>query len=155
MSTKTVNLKDLAAELEAFSEKHLEELHVATVNGIARSIPHLVATSPVDTGLYAASWAFSQEEWGAVVGNFSPHAAIIEHGARPFTPPIKPLLEWAKRVLKDSSQPPNYSDQVWGLAKGTQNKIARVGMQPRKIMENAIPVIIENIRREYEQLAKH
>jgi hypothetical protein len=152
MATKVVALEDFAKELGAFTDTQIENLKQATLLGIAAAIPHLVETSPVDTGLYAQSWDFKAEEWGAIVGNTAPHSPIIEYGARPFTPPIGPLLAWAKRVLKDPSQPPDYSNEVWALARGTQNKIAAVGMQPKHVMENAIPKIIENIKSEYERL---
>jgi hypothetical protein len=140
--------------LGGFNEASIEDQKAATLRGIAKSIPDLVAASPVDTGLYAQSWGFSSTEYSAILGNTAPHSPIIEDGARPFTPPIKPLLEWAKRVLQDPSQPPDYSDRVWALAKGTQQKIAREGMKPKKVMENMIPTIIENIRKEFEQLGK-
>lgn len=152
MATKTVDLKDFAKELGAFTDKQVENLQQATLLGIAASIPDLVANSPVDTGLYAQSWDFSKEDYGAVLGNFAPHSSIIEYGARPFTPPIGPLLAWAKRVLRDGSQPPDYSPEVWRLAKGTQKKISEVGMKPKHVMENAIPKIIENIKAEYERI---
>lgn len=151
MGTKSVSLDNLAKELGAWSDSHMDNLHKATVLGIAKSIPMLVENSPVDTGLYAQSWDFTETEFGAVVGNYAPHAAIIEYGARPFTPPIAPLLAWAKRVLGDASQPPDYSDEVWALARGTQNKIRQRGMEPKNIMQNAIPKILENIRQEYER----
>lgn len=154
MATKTIELKDLAEELGAFTEEHLQDLRKATALGAARSIPDLVAASPVDTGLYAASWDFSVDERAAVIGNTAPHAPIIEDGARPFTPPIGPLLAWAKRVLRDPSQPPQYSEEVRRLAYGTQKKIQAVGMRPRKILENMIPTILENIKREYKELER-
>lgn len=152
MSTKVVDLKDFARELGAWTDGHLERLHDATVAGIARSVPEIVRQSPVDTGLYASSWGFTRTEWGAVIGNSAPHAPIIEYGTRPFKPPIGPLLAWAKRVLKDPSQPPTYSDRVWALAIGTQKKIAERGMQPKAVMEKSIPLILENVRAEYEAM---
>jgi hypothetical protein len=153
MSTvKVVNLRDFAKTIGAEGERQLAAVKKATLLGIARSVPMLVDKSPVDTGLYAASWDFSEMEFGAVLGNYAPHAPIIEHGARPFTPPLGPLLAWAKRVLKDDSQPPGYSDRVWALAKATQRKIAAEGMQPRHILENAIPEILDNIRKEFEAI---
>lgn len=154
MSVKTVNLRDFAKELGDFTKASLEEQRLATVRGIANSIPDLVKNSPVDTGLYAQSWGFTSTEQSAILGNTAPHAPIIEYGARPFTPPIKPLLEWAKRVLQDPSQPPDYSDRVWALAKGTQQKIAQKGMLPKAVMQNMIPVIIENIKEEFMRLGK-
>ena len=160
MSTrKVVNLKDFSKELGNFAESSLKVKREAVAKGIAKSIPDLVAASPVDTGLYAASWDFTVSERSAIIGNYAPYAGIIEYGARPFTPPIGPLLAWAKRVLTgqknaagqkiNTGQPPDYSPEVWALAKGAQKKIATVGMEPRHIMENAIPLIVANIKEEF------
>lgn len=151
-SRKVVNLRDFAKELGKFTDSKLKDYKKAAVKGIVESIPILVKASPVDTGLYAASWDFSVEEESIILGNYAPYAGIIEDGTRPFTPPIGPLLAWAKRVLQDPSQPPDYSSQVWALAKGTQAKIAAQGMQPRHIMRDAIPQIIENIKAEFKKL---
>lgn len=152
MTTKRIDLKDFSKELGNFTSKHIDDVRAATASGVAQSIPYLVEKSPVDTGLYAQSWDMTVNEQSVILGNYAPHAPIIEYGARPFTPPIAPLLAWAKRVLRDPSQPPNYSSAVWGLARGTQKKIAEHGIQPRHIMQEAIPVIIENIRREMEKI---
>lgn len=149
---KVVNLKDLAKELEGFSEAHIKQLKQATALGVAKSIPYLVEASPIDTGQYANSWSFTADEESVILGNFAPHAPMIEYGARPFKPPMGPLLAWAKRVLRDSSQPPNYSSEVWRLAKGTQKKIEKYGMKPRHIMQNELPHIIERIKQEYNKL---
>lgn len=152
MSTKTVVLSDFAKELGKFSEKHLDDLRKATTLGVVKSLPDLVEASPVDTGLYAQSWQFSELETSLILGNTAPHASIIERGARPFRPPLTPLLAWAKRVLQDPSQPPDYSSRVWALAIGTRNKIEREGIQPRHVLEKAIPMIIENIRQEMKKI---
>jgi hypothetical protein len=152
MTTRRVDLKEFSRELKEFSHLHIDQLKKGITSGVAKSIPALVEASPVDTGLYAQSWQFTATEQAAIIGNNAPHAPIIEFGARPFTPPIKPLLEWAKRVLKDGSQPPHYSPEVWALARGTQNKIAREGMRPRHILTNMLPQIIENIRSELRKL---
>lgn len=145
---KVVQLRDFAKELGAYTNRSVKEIRDAVARGVARSIPELVAASPVDTGLYAASWDFTVEEEAVILGNYAPYAGIIENGARPFTPPIGPLLQWAKRVLQSGSQPPDYDSEVWALAKYTQAKIASEGMKPRHIMENLIPLIIDNIRME-------
>ena len=160
MNTKQIDLEDFSRELGDFATRSLEEKRKAVAKGLARSIPMLVKESPVDTGLYAASWDFKMHEKSAILGNYAPYAGIIEYGARPFTPPLGPLLAWAKRVLTgqknsegktiQTGQPGDYSPEVWALAKHTQQKIAKFGMQPRHIMENAIPKIIENIKQEME-----
>ena len=149
---KVVELKDFPKELEKFTKLTLEQQKQGVVTGIMKSLPDLVAASPVDTGLYAQSWDFNVTESAVILGNYAPYAPIVEFGARPFTPPIYPLLAWAKRVLQDSSQPPSYSPRVWALARGTQNKIAQYGMQPRHVMTNLLPKIVANIVEELKKL---
>lgn len=149
---KRVDLDKFSAELGNFTKQSLATKKKAVIGGVARSIPDLVAASPVDTGLYAASWDFTVEENSVIIGNYAPYAGIIEDGARPFTPPLGPLLAWAKRVTGSGSQPPDYDSEVWALARYTQKKIEREGMRPRHILENMIPTIIENIRKELVSL---
>jgi len=148
---KTVNLGDFSSEIKGFTEATLEEQQAAVARGIIKSHQMLLENSPVDTGQYAASWDFLITEKNAILGNFAPHAAIIERGARPFRPPLQPLLSWAKRVLKDPSQPPDYSDSVWALAIHTRNKIEQSGMEPKNVLEQAMPQIIENVKSELER----
>jgi hypothetical protein len=162
-SVKRIDLKDFAKELGDFAKASLEKKQKAVASGLARSIPDLVAASPVDTGLYAQSWDFTMTERSGIIGNYAPYAGIIEYGTRPFWPPLAPLLEWAKRVLtKDAGRFPKarktgqresgYSPEVVALARYTQRKIAKYGMTPRHIMENMIPKIIENIRQEMQRI---
>ena len=152
MVRKRIKLSEFAGELKNFQEKSFLEIKHATKVGVFRSLNYLIENSPVDTGEYASSWDFLETEKSLILGNFSPHAPIIEFGARPFTPPIGPLLAWAKRVLQDASQAPNYSGEVWALAKGVQNKISQEGMMPKHVLQKALPVIIQNIIREIEAL---
>lgn len=146
--SKRVKLEDLSKEIKNFSKRNLKERRLAVIRGIQASIPMLVASSPVDTGGYAQSWDMQISETSALLGNYAPYAGVIEYGARPHTMPIAPLLAWAKRVLSSPSQPPDYDDHVWALATYTRKKIAEQGQAPKHILENAIPAIIENIRRE-------
>jgi hypothetical protein len=160
---KIVALEDFGKEIREWSHASLKKKQECVAKGLARSIPMLVAKSPVDTGLYAASWDFKIEEKKAILGNYAPYAGIIEYGARPFTPPIQPLLAWAKRVLSGSTdaqgkaietgQPETgYGPEVWALAKYTQKKISERGMEPRHVLENAIPDIIRNIQDEMRKI---
>lgn len=148
MTVRRIDLSEFPKALEEFSGMHISNIKKGVTSGIARSLVDLVQASPVDTGLYAQSWDFTADETKAVLGNYAPHAPIIEFGARPFTPPMRPLLEWAKRVLKDPSQPPKFSSPVWALATATRNKIMDQGIKPRHILQNMIPKIIENIKEE-------
>jgi hypothetical protein len=150
---KTVNLKDFSKEFRKFQKMAIEEQKSTVAKGVIDYLPEIIKSSPVDTGLFAQSWDLQESEVSILLGNYAPHAPIIEFGARPFKPPLGPLLAWAKRVLQDASQPPKYSSRVWALAIYTQKKIERVGMKPHNIMENAIPMIIENIKSELRLLA--
>ena len=150
---KSISLKELSDELDAYGKESIEEIKKATVRGAYRSLPDLVRASPIDTGLYASSWDVIVTDLAVSIGNFAPHAPIIEFGTRPFRPPLKPLLDWAKRVLNDPGQPEEgYSSAVWGLAVYTQRKIEKDGMEPRHIMTDMIPKIIENIKKEYKAI---
>lgn len=148
----TVQLEDFADKLGDFATLSLEKKKKAVHRGIARSISDLVAASPVDTGLYAASWDFTVDEMGAVIGNYAPYAGVIEDGARPHRPPIGPLLAWAKRVTGSSAQPPDYDRQCWALAIAVQKKIEEHGQEPKHILKNTIPKILENIREELKRV---
>lgn len=152
MAKKVVKLSAFAGELRNFQEKSFEEIKRATKIGVLRSLRTLILKSPVDTGEYANSWDFTETEKSLILGNFSPHASVIEFGARPFTPPIGPLLAWAKRILQDPSQPPEYSSEVWAMARGVQNKISREGMKPKHVLQSTMPEIIDNIIQEIQSL---
>ena len=154
MVKRVINLRDASKEIGKYADTHLLQMKAAVISGIARSLPDLIKASPVDTGLYAQSWDMIETEKSVFLGNYAPHAPIIERGARPFTPPLKPLLEWAKRVTGDPGQPPEYSKHVWALANYTRNKIKQYGMEPKHIMENAIPNILENIRIEVGRMIR-
>lgn len=140
--TKIVSLERFSSELKKYSKEHTEAYKASVIDALYKNLIFLVKNSPVDTGLYAQSWDLIVTEKSAMIGNYAPHAAIIEFGARPFTPPIKPLLEWAKRVLKE----PDYSDKVWALAKYTQNKIAEHGVEPKHVLTDSLDKIINDIR---------
>ena len=152
MSARVVKVEEFPKVFKRYNKKLLGIYKVAAERGIINSIPHLVQESPVDTGEYSKSWDYEKTKDAIKVGNFAPHAAIIEFGARPFKPPIKPLLAWAKRVLKDDSQPPEYSPEVWQLALGTQRKIQEKGMEPKHIMSKNLDYIKDQMREELKQL---
>jgi len=151
MPTQEVDLHDFSQVLSQFSEDHIDYIRSSVTRGVIRALPEIIKNSPVDTGQYANSWDVREDEKSVTIGNYAPHAPIIEFGARPFRPPLPPLLEWAKRVLRDPSQPPEYSSAVWGLAIYTRNKIEKYGQEPKHIMTNQIPVIIGYIDEELKR----
>lgn len=144
---KVVRLDKFSDELKKYSQKSIKVYKQTVIETLADNISYLVANSPVDTGLFAQSWSMEVTEKEAVIGNFAPHAPIIEFGARPFTPPIGPLLEWARRVLKQ----PEINDHCWALATYTQNKISEEGMEPKNILGDALDKITGEIRDKLKQ----
>lgn len=154
---REISLAEFVKELQKSTnpqgmKERMQQVKTATKAGCLRSVPMLVERSPVDTGLYAQSWDVREDETSVSIGNFAPHSPIIEYGTRPFTPPIKPLLAWAKRVLKDGSQPEDYSEAVRNLAYGVRGKIQKEGMKPKKIFDQAMPSILKNVREEIGKL---
>lgn len=150
--TKRIDIVDAPKEFKRYlgrSEAHLKN---AVAKGITNYMPKLVADTPVDTGQLSQSWDMDIREKEILLGNYAPHSPINELGARPFNPPIQPLLAWAKRVLKSSSQPPDYDEEVRGLAYGVQKKIRKEGMKPRNTLKEALPKIIEEIKLELSEV---
>jgi hypothetical protein len=75
--------------------------------------------APEDRGqLTSTSIAPEWRDGTLVWGYTAPYAGAQEYGTEPYYPPIKPLLEWAERVLGDRSA---------GYA--VQEKIAQEGIE--------------------------
>jgi len=140
--TKIVELDKFEEELGMFSKQHIENFRMAIIDSISENMRTLVDNSPVDTGLYAQSWKMEVLTDMVLVGNTAPYAPMIEFGTRPFTPPLRPLLEWARRVLKR----PIIDNECYRLAIGIQKKISQQGMVPHHILTNTIDKIMEGIR---------
>lgn len=144
---KVVSLDKFSKELEGYSKKNVEAFKQGVVEAMTDNMKTLIENSPVDTGLYAQAWRMEVDEKRALLGNFTPYAPMIEFGTRPFTPPLKPLLAWAKRVLKKS----DIDDECWQLAKGVQNKISEVGLEPKHILADTIDKIVEDLRKKMKE----
>lgn len=139
---KVVALENFSQEVKKYAEKDIEKYKKSVVDALMKNFQDIIRNSPVDTGLYAQSWDLLISEKNALLGNYAPHAPMIEYGARPFTPPIKPLLDWARRVLQKG----DYTSEVWALARYTQNKIAQEGMKPKHVLTNQLDKILNDIR---------
>ena len=66
---------------------------------------------------------------GAIVRVTAPHAAPLEYGARPFRPPLGPLVEWAKRKGLE-----NPKAAAWFIAR----KFERFGFPPRRYFSTGL-----------------
>lgn len=115
-------------------------LQGVVVEEIEATSPH----PPVDTGELRQSVSYDRLPDGAAVSVDAPHAPFMEHGTRPHTPPLGPLLEWASRK--------GFEDPA-AVARAVQRKIAARGIEPRhffsRSMQRARAIIFEEIRREF------
>lgn len=152
MARVKVDIRKLGEAWDKASGQMRGAMERGLFSGVLRGQHHLMENSPVDTGLYQASWAVNPKSNTHIeLGNSAPHAPIIEYGARPHNAPLGPLLAWAKRVLKSSSQPPYYDEQVQRLARGVQKKIRERGQEPKHVLTDAIPDLIKMVE---EEIAK-
>ena len=149
----TVNMADFIKEMKKFTPAMRKEVVKATYSGALKSQEKLNEDTPVDTGFLLASWRVEKNplepEPSVIIGNDAPYAnVVLESGAKPHTPPLKPLLEWASRKLRK----PIDSREVKSLAWGVRKKIQREGVEAKFTLSKAIDdYIIPNILEEVEK----
>ena len=152
---KRVDVGDFPKIFKEYNKELGEDFKKAVAEEVVESVSRLVQSTPVDTGLAASSWDYEITKERIVLGNTAPHFPILEFGAPPFKPPIGVLLEWAARVLQS---PPDaegrYSEEVRGLAFGTQKKIMEHGMEPHYILTDEVENINKRIKRRVEEMKK-
>ena len=150
---KSVNISDFSKELKNLTPELKKEAIDATYSGVLKSQERLNKETPVDTGFLLASWRTEKNplepEPSVIIGNDAPYAGVVlEYGAKPHTPPLKPLLEWASRKLKK----PIHHPRVRKLAFGVRRKVQRRGVPAKFTLSNAIDdYIIPNIIEEIEK----
>lgn len=117
----------------------------------------------VDTGVLRNSVTYRPEPKGASVSVDAPYAPMIEHGTRPFYPPLEPLVRWVQRkgfVPRTMGRGPGkYLRAVNAairIARAVQRKIAREGIAPRhffsKAYVRAVPMIEAEVAWELSRL---
>lgn len=154
-------------------------LPLASYEAALQTLRVVKRNSPVDRGDYKMGWTVKRKRrsTGAIethLRNDSPHAGIIEMGARPFWPPLEPLLRWAERKAGDLALSGRFDllpsawktnrktgrvtykgraslrtdhEAVFEFAVGVQRKIASKGIQGRFIMKKALPYTIRQLDR--------
>jgi len=109
------------------------------VTGAARK------AAPVDRGPLRASIVPSvvtrDNVVRGIVGSNLVYAPYQELGTRPFTPPWKPLFEWAMRVTKGNRK------AAGALAAGARMAIRARGIRAKRFLQNALT---DNARRIYQ-----
>lgn len=87
---------------------------------------------PVDEATLKKSGHIEREFLKKTIIYDTPYATYIEFGTRPHFPPVKPLQEWAKRVLRLSDA--EAKSAGWAIAK----KISERGTEPQPFLRPAI-----------------
>jgi len=122
------------------------------------------AAGLVDTGHLKNAWqiresAGGEHSQGPEVANDMPYAGImLEHVARPFWPPIGPLIDWAERKAGDMGIAPKPFRGRASLTEGQRSKaksfafavqraIAKRGFRPRYIVKGRLPFAVEALNR--------
>lgn len=178
MCAKAVSAEGLGTELRLIHR----QVNQAAIDGMRTAAQRLRSDvvlemgevrpwAPIDTGTLRGAWATTNLPDGAAVENPTPYAAVMEYGARPFTPPLGPLREWAKRKMRGKTQPmprgfqgplrrltqPLREELAERLALRTQWKISRYGIKGRgfwratlkkapKIVESSIDFHLRRVR---------
>jgi hypothetical protein len=132
----TIDL-DLKKFMKVFVPNEMEQVaavrqavHEAAILG-----SELIAqAAPVDVGSLKSSVRVERDgdSWQIVVD--APHAAAVEVGTRPHTPPLQPLIDWVRRHAGDVAK-----SKIRALAIGLQRKIAEQGTKPRWFVRNTLP----------------
>lgn len=122
-------------------------LRSAAQRGVGIIVQEIDTAQPhpaVNTGGMRQSARAVNTPDGAIVEVDAPHAAIINNGARPFNPPIRPLVVWAMRKFGVTER------EAWRIAKGVAKKIAAQGIEPRFFFDKAMKRIEEIVDQEVQ-----
>ena len=144
MPAVIVSMKEFAEERlgnkgKSIVRENRGAVYAAFADSLLRSVKDMTERSPVDTGLYASSWAVEPlDENNIFFGNTAPYAEIIEFGARPFRPPPGPIIAWCSRQLGLPQEHPDVRRFAWGVIK----KIEKKGMEPKHIMTKGLNEVI-------------
>jgi hypothetical protein len=133
---KQVSLLQLAAILEATPDK----VERRTINGMRKGamrlmvlVEHAIRTHKpfpiVDRARMVQSVLLIPTPKGAIVRVDAPYAPMMEHGTRPFMPPLEPIVAWATRK--------GFSDPE-GIARAIRWKFYREGIKPKRFFARAV-----------------
>lgn len=150
----------LGAVLKTDAAKLPQAVKRAMLKGAQRGRALLVKLSPVDRGILKNAWRIvklsSEGENGCEVVNDSPHAGVVERGARPGMKmgpaAIESLTGWVKRVILRTSRPKrgkkaasfaDWDAEARSIAYAIARKFEREGMKGRFFVKDALPQLTQ------------
>ncbi len=145
---KTVSVAPgkLAAVLQADADLRLKGVKAAIKRASKTARDHLRSATPVDQAQMIKSWKITTSLNGDVtVRNDSPHAGIIEAGAKPHkvnAAGVAALTKWASRHVSEE----DIKQVVWGIVR----KLEKFGQKGHFILRDSIPDILNYLHEELE-----
>lgn len=98
MARYVVPPKQLAKLFKEHEAARMRRVAAAVHEAAALGAEVVASKAPVDLGgIKASTRAESLDETHARIVTDAPHAAAVEAGARPHTPPLQPLIDWVRR----------------------------------------------------------
>lgn len=128
------------SKFSAILRAKADQLTQQGINGVRKAGARLVVlvehqirnNSPyplVDRGRLVADTNLTLTPDGCIVRNNAPHAAPQEYGARPWSAPIQPLIEWATRK--------GFTDPK-AVAWAVRQTFLKKGMKPKRFFAKAL-----------------
>lgn len=143
-----ISEKDLARRFREIEMKRPEALVRGIISAGLLGAEVVAAAAPKDTGMTKKSTRFVTQSTGGYILTDAPHAGVVEMGSRPHTPPLQPLIDWARRhgATDDAD--------AHRMAFGVQRKIAREGTRPTYFTRKCLPklrkILAAEVKREMD-----
>ncbi len=141
-------LQKLPAELTAAAVRGCRSAALRGVGFVVEEIQSAKPHPAVNTGAMVQSVRSSAIEGGGRISVDAPQATFMEDGTRPFRPPLKPLIEWAKRRFQVPEK------EAKAIAWGVREAIAKKGISPRHFFSKAMARTYEILGNEIEHELK-
>lgn len=185
MSVHTVSLEGLASDLRRLPERArkamVRGLFSAALRTKAEVVIQIDTTKPfppIDRGTMRRSVDVDRHPDGALLSVGVPYAAVMEHGTRPFFPPLQPLEDWVERkglagkrprvrmrksekeggglgkaefLERKATAAAQYQSEIKSIAYAIALKISREGIAPRHFFAKAMEKVPVFLRQEIER----
>jgi hypothetical protein len=107
----------------------------ATAKKVEAEVSEKIAKESTNTGQLLQSIYQRHQGLSAEVGATAAHAPYVEYGTGPHRPPFEPIYEWVWLKRHDMGID---DEDVWAVAKGVCDKIARLGTEETLHWTNTI-----------------
>ena len=164
---RTTSIEDALRDQRLRAERVREAVRKAQLDSALATQRVVMQDSSikVDTGLFKSSWEVipGSGTRPTELRNDAPYAGVLEQGARPFWPPLAPLIEWARRKAaviglvpaSKGGRPSSYTgdeeSRIRSFARAVQRAIARRGFKPTWIMRGRLGFARDQMRRSFEE----